>query len=196
MTPSPRRRPGLARRALPALALTGASGFLLSTLDHPSAIVDAGASTAGVTVVSDAASTTALSTPVTTPPTDPAPQSSATRATIPVTTAATTVVTTVPAAPTCTAYTGPSVSTKWGPVQVQAAVAADGTICSADAIVTPDSKSRSVAINDRAVPVLNDRAMASQGTDFDGISGATITTNAYRGSLQAILDAVASGSVG
>ena len=106
-----------------------------------------------------------------------------------------TVATTVPATPTCTTYNGPTVSTKWGPVQVQASVAVDGTICWSDAIVTPDSKNKSVQINDRAVPVLNDRAVAAQGTAFDGVSGATITANAYKQSLQAIIDAVVSGQV-
>ena len=81
-------------------------------------------------------------------------------------------------------------------MQVQASVAPDGTICWADAIVTPDSKSKSVQINDRAVPVLDERAVAAQGTNFDGVSGATITSNGYKQSLQAILDAVASGQIG
>ena len=81
-------------------------------------------------------------------------------------------------------------------MQVRASVAPDGTICWADAIVTPDSKSKSVQINNRAVPVLDERALTAQGTNFDGVSGATITSNGYKQSLQAILDAVASGQIG
>jgi uncharacterized protein with FMN-binding domain len=206
MSPAPHRRPSLARRALPALALTGASGFLLNTLDHPSAVVDAVSTDQGITAVPDPADGTADTAgtvagsmspapSAATPATTTASNSTASNSTAAASTAAT-VASTVPATPTCTTYTGPSVSTKWGPVQVQAAVAADGTICSVDAIVTPDSKSKSVAINNRAVPVLNERVVAAQGTDVDGISGATITVNAYRESLQAILDAVAAGSVG
>lgn len=213
-----RSRPSLARRALPAIALTSASGFLLSVLDRPSTVVDAGSESSGGTGVvsitpastaSTAAATTTMAptttpaTPATTPETTPA--TTASSETVPATVAATvpetvpatpaTVASTVPATPTCTTYNGPTVSTKWGPVQVQAAVAADGTICWSDAIVTPDSKSKSVQINNRAVPVLNERAVAAQGTAFDGVSGATITADAYKQSLQAIIDAVVSGQV-
>ncbi|MCX6520543.1 MAG: FMN-binding protein [Actinobacteria bacterium] len=207
--PATRSRPSLARRALPAIALTSASGFLLSVLDRPSTIVDAGSETTsdtgstGVVSIMPAspaaapASTTAATsptTPATTPATVPATVATTVPETVPATTPPT-VATTVPATPTCTTYNGPTISTKWGPVEVQASVAADGTICWADAIVTPDSKSKSVQINNRAVPVLDDRAVAAQGTAFDGVSGATITSNAYKQSLQAIIDAVVSGQV-
>ena len=177
MTPRPlptRPRASLARRALPAIVLTSASGFLLTVLDHPSTTVDAG----------DDSTSTQTAGGVTVTPTPTTAES------------ATTAPATVPAAPTCSTYNGPTVTTKWGPVQVQAAVAADGTICWSDAPVTPDSKNKSVQINDRAVPVLNERAVSAQSTSFDGVSGATITANAYKQSLQAILDAVASGQVG
>jgi uncharacterized protein with FMN-binding domain len=45
-----------------------------------------------------------------------------------------------------------------------------------------------VSINQRAVPTLDQRALAAGGTNFSGVSGATYTTNAYKKSLQAILD--------
>jgi uncharacterized protein with FMN-binding domain len=206
--PPTRSRPSLARRALPAIALTSASGFLLSVLDRPSTIVDAGSETSsgtGGTGGTDVVSITPAATATTAAPPDTAPAVTVTAETVPATvatvattvaeTAPATVATTVPAVPTCTTYNGPTVSTKWGPVQVQASVAPDGTICWSDAIVTPDSKSKSVQINNRAVPVLNERAVAAQGTAFDGISGATITADAYKQSLQAIIDAVVSGQV-
>lgn len=213
LRPLPTRpRASLARRALPAIVLTSASGFLLTVLDHPSTTVDAGddstsAQTAGGVTVTPTPTTAASATtaPATTPttgaPAAAVPDSTGTVATetVPATVADTvpaTVASTVPAAPTCSTYNGPTVTTKWGPVQVQAAVAADGTICWSDAPVTPDSKNKSVQINDRAVPVLNERAVSAQSTSFDGVSGATITANAYKQSLQAILDAVASGQVG
>ncbi len=206
--PQNRSRPSLARRALPAIALTSASGFLLSVLDRPSTIVDAGSETSsdagGIGVISitptSPASPAAAPTTVATPATTPA--TTASSETVPATVATTvpettppTVATTVPAPPTCATYNGPTVRTKWGPVEVQASVAADGTICWSDAIVTPDSKSKSVQINNRAVPVLDERAVAAQGSAFDGVSGATITSNAYKQSLQAIIDAVVSGQV-
>ena len=200
--PPTRSRPSLARRALPAIALTSASGFLLSVLDRPSTIVDAGSETSSGTGGTDVVSITPAATATTAAPPDTAPAVTVPAETVPATVATTvaetapaTVATTVPAVPTCTTYNGPTVSTKWGPVQVQASVAPDGTICWSDAIVTPDSKSKSVQINNRAVPVLNERAVAAQGTAFDGISGATITADAYKQSLQAIIDAVVSGQV-
>lgn len=99
-------------------------------------------------------------------------------------------VSTVPAAPACAgAVDGPIVDTRWGPVQVSASVSADGTvICAVDAPITPTDHRKSVRINDRAVPLLNDFAMFTQGAGFDSVSGATITSRAYKQSLQAILD--------
>jgi uncharacterized protein with FMN-binding domain len=72
-------------------------------------------------------------------------------------------------------------------VQVAARFTTDGRLCAVDAIRTPDDRGRSVAINDYAVPRLNAEAL-QVGTDFDAISGATVTSEGYRRSLQAILD--------
>ncbi len=96
----------------------------------------------------------------------------------------------MPAAPSCNgAIDGPIVDTRWGPVQVSASVSADGTlICTVNAPITPTDHRKSVRINDRAVPLLNDFAMFTQGAVFDSVSGATITSRAYKQSLQAILD--------
>ena len=172
---APRHRgPSLARRALPALLLTGASGALLSALDRPGASVGAtsgDATTATTTATATTAATAVATTAV----------------------ATTEVATTVPATPVCTTYDGPTVDTRWGPVQVEASVTADGQICSVDAFQTPSDHRKSVSINDRAVPVLDARAVDAQSTGFDGVSGATITSNAYKQSLQAILDGIAAG---
>ena len=199
----PKHGPGIGRRALPALALTGASGVLLLVLDHPSG---SDASAADV-----AASAAVTAVPTTLPPASSIPPSSAapttsndstgsTAASTAATAVAPTVAptaaptSTVPPAPAasaeCGVVDGPTVQTKWGPVQVEASVAANGTICAADAIVTPNDRSKSVRINDRAVPVLDQRAVEAQNTVFQGVSGATITSNAYKQSLQAILDSV------
>lgn len=90
----------------------------------------------------------------------------------------------------CVDMIGPPVLTPTGRMQVEASVTADGQICTVDAIVTPSDHGKSVRINDRAVPVLNENAMAAQSTVFNGVSGATITSNAYKQSLQAILDSL------
>ena len=81
------------------------------------------------------------------------------------------------------------VQTRWGPVQV-AAVTSQGRICDVRAVVVPSSHTRSTAINSRAVPILRQRVLASQSAAFDTVSGATVTSEGYRSSLQAILSAV------
>ena len=87
------------------------------------------------------------------------------------------------------ATVGPVVDTRWGPVQVAAGFAADGTLCSASAAQTPNSHRKSVQINTYAVPVLNQEAMAARSAAIDVVSGATITSDAYAQSLQSLLDA-------
>ncbi|MEI2716142.1 MAG: FMN-binding protein [Candidatus Nanopelagicales bacterium] len=83
--------------------------------------------------------------------------------------------------------TGDSISTRWGPVQVEAAVAADGSICESRAVVYPDGDGESLQINAYALPIIEDAVLA-QGVQFDAVSGATYTSEGYRASLQSILD--------
>jgi uncharacterized protein with FMN-binding domain len=83
--------------------------------------------------------------------------------------------------------TGDPVHTQWGPVQVQMDVAPDGTICAARAVAYPADDTRSARISAWAIPELDARA-PSQGVDFDALSGATYTSEAYRQSMQSILD--------
>ena len=77
--------------------------------------------------------------------------------------------------------------TPWGPVRVQMELASDGTVCSVKAIAYPDSDRKSSQINARAIPILDSQA-AQQGVEFDALSGATYTSEAYRESMQSILD--------
>lgn len=83
---------------------------------------------------------------------------------------------------------GPSVSTRWGPVQVEAVISGTGQICDVAAIRSPDSHRRSVRINEEALPILHDRVMKAQSAKIRSVSGATVTTEGYVRSLQAILD--------
>ena len=175
------RPPSLARRALPALTLAGAGGLLLVKLDHPSS----GA------LSPIAAAPSPLSATGATPTTTPAPAAASNAA-------AGTVPSTVPAAPAAPAtaagsgactndVVGPTVDTRWGPVQVEALLSADGRVCDIQAIQSPGGERRSISINQRALPILHDRAVASSAS-FDGVTGATVTSEGYRASLQAILD--------
>jgi hypothetical protein len=83
--------------------------------------------------------------------------------------------------------TGPVVATRYGPVQVRV-VLTGHRLVSAVAVQLPDGDGQSRSINRAAGPALARQAVASQGT-VDGISGATWTSNGYRRSLQAALDA-------
>lgn len=83
--------------------------------------------------------------------------------------------------------TGPVVATRYGPVQVRV-VLSGKTLVSADAIRLPNGDDQTRSINRVAGPALARQAVASQGT-VDGVSGATWTSNGYRRSLQAALDA-------
>jgi hypothetical protein len=88
---------------------------------------------------------------------------------------------------TAQAVTGDPVMTRWGAVTVRATFAADGTTCDVTAIAYPDGDPHSARLNAMAVPEL-DAAALEVGVDFDAISGATYTSEAYRASLQSILD--------
>lgn len=93
-------------------------------------------------------------------------------------------------APTSTALTvnGTSIDTRYGPVQVQLTV--QGTkVLRAVAIDYPQSGGRDREINSQAIPVLERESMTAQSARIDTVSGATFTSEGYRQSLQAALDA-------
>lgn len=105
--------------------------------------------------------------------------------------------TTVPAATTIPAASGacegktvdgPSVNTRWGPVQVEAVISSSGQICDVTAIRSPNSHGRSVRINQQALPILHKQVMKAQSANISGVSGATVTSEGYVRSLQSILD--------
>jgi uncharacterized protein with FMN-binding domain len=85
-------------------------------------------------------------------------------------------------------YTGPTIGTQWGPVQVKVTLA-NGRLTDVVALQTPSSHRRSVSINQRATPILRQEALSVQSAQIDVVSGATITSEAYMESLQAALDA-------
>ncbi len=160
------RPASLSRRALPAVALAGLSGFILTQLDRPASNA-IGTRTTGIK--HGVTPTTANGSGAN----GPGQQ----------------LGTTIPATPACSGatVTGPAVDTRWGPVQVTAILRADGAPCSADAPVTPSDRNRSIEINQQAVPMI-DQEIPAQGVNFDSISGATVTSDGYRQSLQALLD--------
>ena len=84
-------------------------------------------------------------------------------------------------------YTGQSVDTRWGPVQVQITVK-NGKITAAQAVVYPQENPRDQEINAFAVPQLNSEAVQAQSGNIDAVSGATVTSDGYIQSLQSAID--------
>jgi uncharacterized protein with FMN-binding domain len=124
----------------------------------------------------------------------PPPTIVTTRNTVPVTTRPpvttvttaprpTTPPTTAPAGPKT--VTGPVVRHQHGPVQVTVAITGNRIT---DVRATAPDDSISALINGNAVPKLNAAVLQAQSANVTGISGATLTSNAYKRSLQAALD--------
>jgi len=86
-----------------------------------------------------------------------------------------------------TTYTGDPASTRWGPVQVQIAVAG-GTITDVSVVDDPQENGKDQQINARALPVLVQETLDAQSADIDMVSGATVTSDGYVESLQSALD--------
>jgi uncharacterized protein with FMN-binding domain len=87
-----------------------------------------------------------------------------------------------------TTYKGSVTQTRWGPVQVTVTVA-DGRITSVAVPTYPNGNGRDKEINAYALPVLKQETIDAQSADVDTVSGATVTSNGYKQSLQAALDA-------
>ncbi|GGS44791.1 FMN-binding protein [Streptomyces griseoviridis] len=79
--------------------------------------------------------------------------------------------------------TGPTVTTEKGPVQVQ--VTFDGDRITAVTLLRQPDHPQTTA----AVPRLVEETLRAQSADVDTVSGATVTSEGYKESLQAALDA-------
>ncbi|MET7403639.1 FMN-binding protein [Dactylosporangium sp. NPDC005572] len=86
-----------------------------------------------------------------------------------------------------TVYAGSVAPTRWGDVQVTITVT-DGRITAVDVPVYPDNNGRDRQINARALPILVQETIDAQSADIDTVSGATVTTDGYKESLQAAID--------
>jgi uncharacterized protein with FMN-binding domain len=85
-------------------------------------------------------------------------------------------------------YKGKAVSTRHGTVQVQVKISG-GKIVDVTTLQVPNGNHEDVQINQYAVPILRQAALAAQSADIDSVSGATVTSVGYRQSLQSALDA-------
>lgn len=88
-----------------------------------------------------------------------------------------------------TTYTGAAVATRYGDVQVEITVT-DGVLTAARAVEYPDRDRHDQQINAYAIPVLEERTVATQGS-VDLVTGATVTSRGYAQSLQDALDQAA-----
>jgi uncharacterized protein with FMN-binding domain len=82
---------------------------------------------------------------------------------------------------------GTVVQTRWGPVQVRVHIAS-GKITDVTALQVPNGNRRDLEINAYAVPQLRSETLTAQSANIDVVSGATVTSEGYLGSLQAALD--------
>ena len=87
-----------------------------------------------------------------------------------------------------TTYEGSVAQTRWGPVQVTITVS-NGKITKVSVPTYPDNNGRDREINASALPVLRQETLKAQSADIDSVSGATVTSDGYKESLQAALDA-------
>jgi hypothetical protein len=92
-----------------------------------------------------------------------------------------------------TVVNGTVEQTRWGPVQVQVTISGS-KITDVVALQVPNGNFRDREINSYAVPQLREEVLAAQSARVDTISGATVTSDGYIGSLQAALDAAHFGS--
>jgi uncharacterized protein with FMN-binding domain len=101
-----------------------------------------------------------------------------------------TTATTVPAAASSSSdhtYTGQDVFYRYGDIEV--AVTLSGTRIVSVSVPQNDASSPySQTVNSAAVPILVKEAVAAQGVNFDVVSGATFTSDAFAQSLQSALD--------
>ncbi len=85
-------------------------------------------------------------------------------------------------------YTGDVAQTRWGPVEVEIAVA-DGKITKVTVLQSPSGNPKDTEINHRALPILVQDTLDAQSAKIDMVSGATVTSGGYLTSLQSALDA-------
>ena len=92
-----------------------------------------------------------------------------------------------PAPAATTTVTGSAVDTRYGAVQVKVTFSGT-TITAIDTVQYPNRSGRDVEINDQALPILQQEALASQSANIDTVSGATYTSEGYIQSLQSAID--------
>lgn len=83
-------------------------------------------------------------------------------------------------------YTGDAVDHNYGTVQVQATIQ-DGQLASIQILQSPNHARQSLQINSYALPQLVSEAIQAQSANVDTVSGATLTSGAFKQSLSSAL---------
>jgi uncharacterized protein with FMN-binding domain len=171
------------RRAHPSKKSRAAAlGLSLATTAGLSYAFAASASATGTVAPTAVASSAALTTPKAATAATSATTGSAAAASGTTSLAAATSGSTA-----TTTVNGAMFSNKYGPVQVKAVFAANGSLSAVNVVQLPSDR-KSVNINNQAVPVLNREALAAQSAKVHAVSGATYTTTDYVKSLQSAID--------
>lgn len=84
--------------------------------------------------------------------------------------------------------TGPTAVFKWGGIQLEATFTKKNVLCNVVVLSYPNDDDKSLGINQNALPVYNQEAVAANGATIAVVSGATDSWSAYTAGLQAILD--------
>jgi uncharacterized protein with FMN-binding domain len=87
-----------------------------------------------------------------------------------------------------TVVNGTVARTRWGPVQVQVQLSGR-RIVDVRVLQQPNGNRTDREINAYALPQLREQVLQAQSANVDGVSGATVTSDGYRESLQSALAA-------
>lgn len=129
----------------------------------------------------------AVTTPTPASPTSTTPTAPSAGATTDPSAGASSTATASPSASADGTWTGSSVATRFGAVQVAITVAG-GQITDVTAVHLTDEDGRSVSISNRAAPILRREVLAAQSAKVQAVSGATYTSDGYLTSLQSAID--------
>jgi uncharacterized protein with FMN-binding domain len=193
-------KPSLLRQVAPAAILTAAGVAFVSMLDNPTGTNTVSLDTATGSDLSTTTATVAPTTvlpPETTLAVSPTPTTVeevvTTLAPMPTTTVVTPVPTEAPPVESTAAcdgdiVTSPTALFRWGGIQLQVHFTRTNSICEVDVLEYPNDRSKSIAINERALPVYNSEAVTANGAQISAVSGATDSWEAYTAALQAVID--------
>jgi uncharacterized protein with FMN-binding domain len=200
------QKPTLGRQIFPAVALTVVGVGFISLLDNPGGNGGVALEGAfGASTVPMNAETTTVLPEVTVEPSVVVPQTTLAPSPLvtvaPVVTPAPVEVTTTPSTQQATsadacdgvAITGPVASFRWGNIQLRATFSQKNVLCKVKVLTYPSDHQKSIYINQNALPIYNQEAVAAGSANISVVSGATESWRAYTADLQAILDSHPAG---